>query len=152
MNADVINAMSALWLNGYITTMQAIKGGVQIMDTATPRVVTTIQQANKTGQVTSFSDRASTVDALLSVLAARNMLVVILVAPDLYDTCDANNRTIKILGTTRIDIFLNKRRITSAALVSRALPEDQLILGWRSLQDLGIILSHFPHPCTQGSQ
>ena len=44
MTADVINAISALRLNGFITTMQAINGGVQIMDTATPRIVTTIQQ------------------------------------------------------------------------------------------------------------
>ena len=70
-------------------------------------------------------------------------------APDIYDIRDANNRPVEIVGIKDIDILLDKAKISSKALVSKALPEDQLILGWRTMRDLGIIPMHFPHPCKQ---
>ena len=39
MSQDVINAISSLCMNGYITAMQSIKGDVHIMDIANPRTV-----------------------------------------------------------------------------------------------------------------
>ena len=77
------------------------------MDTVTPRVITTIMQANRKAQVTSLPDSGLTVEALSSVLAARHKLVVSLVAPGVYDIRHASDRSIEILSTTRIEIFLN---------------------------------------------
>ena len=94
MSADVINAISALKLNGFITTIQTISGGVQTMDTAIPRIVTTLQQDQSVGDVTTLPNSGSLINALLGLLAARHKLVVTPVAAGKYDIRDANNKKI----------------------------------------------------------
>ena len=51
--------------------MQTLEGGVHLMDTATPRIVVTVMQANKVGQVTALPDTGSTVNAMSTTPASR---------------------------------------------------------------------------------
>ena len=99
----------------------------------TPGPSFNIMQANKIGQVTALPNSSSTVIALLSTLAVRHKLVVGPVAPDVY------NSYIEIVVTTDIDIPLDKAKISFKALVSKALSEEQSLLGWRTMRDLSII-------------
>ena len=90
----MVNAINALKLNGFITTIQSISVGLQTMDTATARIVTTLQQGQRVGDFTTLPDSGSTIDALSGLLAARHKLVVTPVAPEKYNIRDANNKQI----------------------------------------------------------
>ena len=84
--------------------MQTVKGGTH---TATPRIVLTIMQANKTGQVTALPDTGRTIMALSTILAAKHKLKINPVPSNVYDIRDVNNQPIEIMATTEINI-LNK--------------------------------------------
>ena len=99
------------------------------MDSATPRIVLTMIQANRKGQVTTLPDTGRTITAMSSLLAAKHKLKITKVPSTAYDIRDANNQRIEIVGTTQIKLILNTSQISTIALISDALPEDQLILG-----------------------
>ena len=148
MSPQVIQAMNTIRGAGLISAMQAVKGGIHLMDSATPQIVLTIIQANRTGQVTTLPDTGSTFTAISSILAAKHKLKINKVPSSAYDIRDANNQRIEIIGTTPIKLLLNTSQISTTALISDALPEDQLILGWTAMRNLNIISSHFLNPCT----
>ena len=77
---------------------------------------------------------------------------VIPVVSDTFDIRDANNQQIQIVGKTRIKLFLYKKQIQSEVLVSLALPQQEMILGWQEMRDLGIISHHFPTPCKENGR
>ena len=52
------------------------------MDTTAPRIVTTFQQDQRVGDVTTLPDSGSMIDALSGLLAARHKLVVTPVTPE----------------------------------------------------------------------
>ena len=52
------------------------------MDTATPRIVTTIQQGQRTRHMTTLPNSGSKIDVLSGILAARHKLVVTPVPPE----------------------------------------------------------------------
>ena len=76
MSSQVIQAMNTMRGAGLISAMQAVQGGIHLMDSATPQNVLTMIQANRTGQVTTLPDTGSTITAMSSILAAKHKLKI----------------------------------------------------------------------------
>ena len=106
-------------------------------------------QGPKTSQIVCLSDSGSTITAMSSMMAAKYKFNVNPVVSDTFDIRDANNQKIQIVGKTRIKLFLYKKQIFTEVLVSTALPQEEMILGWQEMRDLGIISHHFPTPCKE---
>ena len=45
--------------------------------------------------------------------------------------------------------ILYKKQILTEILVSTALPQEEMILGWQQMKDLDIISHYFPTPCKE---
>ena len=141
-----MNALSDMRAQRFISAMQE-RGKVNMISSATPRVVLTAVQGPRTSQIVCLPNSGSTITAVSSLMAAKYKFNVNLVVSDTFDIRDANNQKIWIVGKTRMKLFLYKKQIFTEVLVSTALPQEEMILGWQQMRDLGILSRHFPTPC-----
>ena len=125
------------------------KGKVNLMSSATPRVVLTAVQGPRTSQTICLPDSGSTITAMSSMMASRYKFNVKPVVSDTFNIRDVNNQKIQIMGKTKVKLFLYKKQIFTEVLVSTALPQEEMILGWQQMKDLGILSHHFPTPCKE---
>ena len=105
-----MNALTEMRSQGLISAMEE-KGKVNLISSATPRVVLTVVQGPRTSQIVCLPDSGSTITAMSSLMAAKYKFNVNPVVSDTFDIRDANNQKIQIVGKTRIKLFLYKKQI-----------------------------------------
>ena len=125
---------------------------MNMISSATPRLVLTAVHGSITSQIVCLPDSGSTVTAVSSFLADKFKFKVVPVISDTFDIRDANNQQIEIVGKTTINLILYKKQIQVQVLVSSSLPQQEMILGWQEMMNLGIIAHHFPIPCKENGR